>query len=992
MSVRSKTILVRKGEGVDELSSFLYEKIGLDAYLIKGIASTPINDTTTQLTILYQEYPDQIVDNYSPRPGAIIPTSTVSSLFDTRILFNTPIDFGSIRSGSFVVDGQELDSSYVSPDYNSNNYFVKLNLTGHGGSGFHEFRIDSNKLTKFNGSSFDYSAVAGYTVHSFGSSHLGDKLDPYPSRRRGLVRAEVVRSSKGISPQQTIEEYLSQRGLDKEQLLTYTFVSRNDNIVEIYFLYISQLEPQIVEGYPLTNTLIPFGSNISNVTFVFSTKLDTAQLTTVDGLFTIESDYNTSTDVLASDIIVLSDQKTVRIDISGYCYQDRIYSIVARPGIKSLAGIVKQKPEQWVLHVSTYNVATVNVDATGTGGAPTNAEYLLLSSNSELTNAYVLSGRSGITITPGPGHNLYVHLSGNLYPDIVNNLSNFTGHTGTTGIHFTQSQIAIPSTQITDFSGAVVAITSALSGVSSELFTGHTGRLDNPHAVTANQVGAPTLSQFTGHTGRLDNPHDVTVSQIGAVASSTFIAHTGDTTIHFLVGNIDHRDLLASSIGNYAHSSIDSHIDDTSNPHAVTAAQVGSPTTGNFSFLSGQFTGHTGRLDNPHQVTTTQIGAATLAQYTGLSGLITGHTGITGIHFTQSQIAIPSTQITDWSEAVQDTVGTFFTFGSGVSGNYNDAGNTYAISGVYATTTRHGVAQFNSADFTVSNGNVSWTRTLSSIDISDFVLDTAVSGNSLMFDGTNWIPSTAGAGDLLSTNNLSDVSNKDTARKNLMVRYYIDDISPLNGSSWSSSSTAGGGSYQYDPQYASFLQSYDCQGVSISSNGNTTGTNEGSLLYHANAGLWPASGICYYFRIAVSNTGQAWYRFGLTNSNHLSTGDVTNGAYFEYNSNTNAFWLACCASGSNRVRATTTSSANSSVSVFKWFGIEYAVTGYRFYDFASGNNPIYTITDPTVMPGIANRTMRAFTQCVGNGATFRGIWLDKFAYPLYTASLPSGIA
>ena len=1081
MSVKSKSILVKKGEGIDELTIFLQSVIGLDAYLLKGIASTAVNDTVTQLTVMYQEYPDTVVDSFAPRPGSIIPNASVSASFDTRVLFSSPIDYTSIVSGTFLFDDVGLDTSVVSLDYNSNNYYVKINTASLSLSGMHEFRIDATKIKKLNGSYFDYSAVAGYTVNSLGSSQIGDRQEPYASRRRGLVKADIVRVAKGTNPQQGIEEYLTQRGLEKEQLLAYTFSSRNDNLVEVYFVYLSKVEPQIVDGYPLTNTLIPYGSSVSNITLIFSTKLDSAQLTTVNGLFSIESDYNTSVNVSASDVTVLPDLKTVQINLSGYCYQDRIYSIVARPGIKSLNGFIKAKPEQWILHLSTYEATATAVAPTGsvTGGAPTSASYVLVSPNGSLPNSVVLTGRSGITITPdGAGH-AYVSMSGNLYANTVTHLSDtsnphattytqvgapslasFTGHTGTTGIHFTQSQIAIPASQITDFSGAVVAITSSLSGVSNELFTGHTGRLDNPHvvtasqvgaptliqftghtgrldnphAVTASQVGAPTLSQFTGHTGRLDNPHNVTISQVGGVSTSTFNTHTTDASIHFLETDIDHRNLLASSIGTNTHADIDNHIADTNNPHSVTFTQVGSPSTSNFSYLSGIVTGHTGRLDNPHQTTAAQLGAATTGSYSYLSGLFTGHTGrldnphattaaqvgapttsnydylsgqyntlniaFTGhtgnstIHFTQAQISIPSTQISDWTEAVQDTVGTFFTFGSGVSGNYNDAGNTYSISGVYATTTRHGVAQFNSADFTVSNGNVSWTRTLSTIDISDFVLDTAASGNHLKFDGTNWVPDTAGIGDMVSTNNLSDVANKDTARKNLMVRYYIDDMCPLNSNVWSQANTASGASYQYDPQYASFIQANDCQGVVISSNGIGTGRDQAALMYHSSAGLWPASGVCFYFRVAIANTGSTICRFGLTNTNHGATGDVANGVYFEYNSSTNGFWLASSASGNTRIKGTTTSTALSTQNAFRWYGIENCVSGYRFYDFTSGSNPLYYITDNTALPSLSTRAMRAFTQCIGNGigATFRGVYLDKFAYPIYTSSLPSGIA
>ena len=44
----------------------------------------------------------------------------------------------------------------------------------------------------------------------------------------------------------------------------------------------------------------------------------------------------------------------------------------------------------------------------------------------------------------------------------------------------------------------------------------HAGRRDNPHGVTATQVGAATSAALNAHTGNRSNPHGVTAQQIGA--------------------------------------------------------------------------------------------------------------------------------------------------------------------------------------------------------------------------------------------------------------------------------------------------------------------------------------------------------------------------------------------------------------------------------------------------------------------------------------------
>ena len=47
-------------------------------------------------------------------------------------------------------------------------------------------------------------------------------------------------------------------------------------------------------------------------------------------------------------------------------------------------------------------------------------------------------------------------------------------------------------------------------------FDNHVNNKNNPHGVTAAQVGAPTVAEFTAHTTNKENPHGVTASQVGA--------------------------------------------------------------------------------------------------------------------------------------------------------------------------------------------------------------------------------------------------------------------------------------------------------------------------------------------------------------------------------------------------------------------------------------------------------------------------------------------
>jgi len=363
----------------------------------------------------------------------------------------------------------------------------------------------------------------------------------------------VIRLSKNLNPQQGIIEYLSQNQISEDRLISYTAASRGVNISDVYFIYISKLEPQIVSGFPLNNSLLPDIAAPSKVTLVFSTKLDQAKLSSTAGLFTVEEGFTTSTEITPSDITLLEDLKTIEINVSAYFINQKVYSIIARPGILSLEGLAKEKPEQWTIHIAPYE-AVFTGQVTGQGsGAPVDAVYVLSEPNAALPNALIISALNGLYIQTGGG-------------------------------------------------GIVVSG----SGI-----TQHYADINNPHAVSATQVGAYTTSQV----------------------NTILVYTTGQLT-----GQLSGVSLNLSS-----------HTADVGNPHAVTATQVGSLTIAQSASSLAYTTGHlTGQL----------------------TGVVTGyaqHKNEATIHFTQAQISIPSTQITDFSAAVS-----FIATGivSGSSGHY----------------------------------------------------------------------------------------------------------------------------------------------------------------------------------------------------------------------------------------------------------------------------------------------------------------------------------
>ncbi|CAH6960644.1 conserved hypothetical protein [Vibrio chagasii] len=196
----------------------------------------------------------------------------------------------------------------------------------------------------------------------------------------------------------------------------------------------------------------------------------------------------------------------------------------------------------------------------------------------------------------------------------------------------------------------------------------HTGDTDNPHEVTPAQIGAATTEALSSHTGDTDNPHEVTAAQVGAAPAS----HVSDTD--------NPHGVTAEQVGAVSEEELDSHLEDTDNPHSVTATQVGAAPASHVTdetnphavtaaqvgaATTGALAAHVGDTENPHQVTAAQVGATPASHASdtdnphevtpgqigaATSGALTAHTGDTDNphEVTAAQVgAAPASHVTD---------------------------------------------------------------------------------------------------------------------------------------------------------------------------------------------------------------------------------------------------------------------------------------------------------------------------------------------------------
>lgn len=387
-------------------------------------------------------------------------------------------------------------------------------------------------------------------------------------------------------------------------------------------------------------------------------------------------------------------------------------------------------------------------------------------------------------------------LSGTLAEDIgnntdsINNLeSSFTGHTGDSTVHYTQSEISITESQISDLGtyntvANFVAHTGTANPHNTDL--GNLNDVDTAGATNGQALvfsggtwgpdtvgaGAVSEAQFTGHTGQTgihftQDQISITESQISDLGdytfNSTFNSHTGDSTIHFTQAQISITESQISDLQNYALSPAlishtgNSSIHFTQASISITESQISDlgdyATITELSTLSTSFTGHSGdstihftmgdisitesQISNlqsyalqtafsshindtdihyeQSQISITESQISDLGSYalsadlTSLENSFTGHTGDSDIHFTQAQISITESQISD--------LGSYATVSSvnSLSDNFN------------------GHTGLSNPHFTALEGLIDVTGTPSS-------------GQSLVFDGSNWGPQTISGG------------------------------------------------------------------------------------------------------------------------------------------------------------------------------------------------------------------------------------------------------
>lgn len=281
------------------------------------------------------------------------------------------------------------------------------------------------------------------------------------------------------------------------------------------------------------------------------------------------------------------------------------------------------------------------------------------------SDKYMTPASLAIYFTQGSGLSLVQHISATNNPHGVTKTQIGLGNLQNYEVAGIDDFNSASVTHYATAAGVVAFVNSRLTDTSS-----HINSTNNPHQVTKTQVGLGSVENYaiaskedaeTGssnilymtplrvkeaivvqaiaplntHIARLDNPHATTKTQVGlgsvenyAIATK-LVAETGEDNTSYMTP-LRTREAMVSYVG----SSLSSHVDDVSNPHQVTKAQIGLGDVENyrvatasdvasnsgttyltpsvllqwFNPIQTAITDHTTNTNNPHSVTKAQVG------------------------------------------------------------------------------------------------------------------------------------------------------------------------------------------------------------------------------------------------------------------------------------------------------------------------------------------------------------------------------------------------
>ena len=281
---------------------------------------------------------------------------------------------------------------------------------------------------------------------------------------------------------------------------------------------------------------------------------------------------------------------------------------------------------------------------------------------------------------------------------------------------------------------------SGSTGTTVTIKTGHTLTLVENLDAGSNKlinVTDPTSAQDAATKNYVDTQL-LTLDTIGELTDVTISSVTDNEVLAYDSSSGHFINQTASEAGLATSGNLTTHTSATSNPHSVTAAQVGATTTSN---KITDFTAPTSDLDmNSNKITsvTDPSSAQDAATKAYVDSQVQSKDALSELSGTSDDVAEGTTNLYFTNERVDDRFNSLFQDGTGLTGTYDDASNTYTLNLDAITTSEiaAGTLVTESEGLNSSDSDASIPTTAAVKDYVDTEVTNAVTGGSTLSSAT----------------------------------------------------------------------------------------------------------------------------------------------------------------------------------------------------------------------------------------------------------------
>lgn len=336
MALKIRTFYIDKGDQgpLQEATTEILSHIGLEGDFIEYMTLVSFSDSVLQLSIAFRDQYDETLLATYPPPNSLI--NTGANINHLSLLLPHPIDPNTVDTDTVTIDGSPATSIYLEGDY-----IIQATASNLNNSGVHQVILNSDKLRYTDGSTPRASERLVYNSHTQGGFFPGQ--NPIYTKglgRRGEVVIEGIKLDKATVPSERLESYLLEIGVSQNNIISTAHIDLSPDLSYLAVAYFKTLEPQVIAAYPFNYSSPVSDAVPSEIVFVFKDPIDEHHLNNTDGVFYVVTSLGSSQPVLASDITVDQDLRTVRIATASYIlaqgvYDFRVGRIYSKEGVPS---------------------------------------------------------------------------------------------------------------------------------------------------------------------------------------------------------------------------------------------------------------------------------------------------------------------------------------------------------------------------------------------------------------------------------------------------------------------------------------------------------------------------------------------------------------------------------------------------------------------------------------------------------------------------------